>query len=212
VLSADAVENFLRQNEIPLQSEKGVALLADEDEEGVPEEEKMTFHAQANVSDEPLPLIVHPVLKKYLLKFDITQPPDHDFGLPTEEFFSSAVHPPVLVLILENEQGLPQNIEVHASDKGSGIGVTVEDVLKSIGAELRKSSSQREWAALNEDVRREVEDAFEDRATTEEERSGGLRKMDYLRGRNRLQVFPRHSFSEEEEEIAQPAMPFTRTS
>ena len=207
-------------------------LLADEDDEGVPEEEKMTFHAQANITvrvphpphymanmltnrlslkDEPLPLIVHPVLKKYLLKFDITQPPDHDFGLPTEEFFSSAVHPPVLVLILENEQGLPQNIEVHASDKGSGIGVTVEDVLKSIGADLRKSSSQREWAALNEDIRREVEDAFEDRATTEEERSGGLRRMDYLRGRNRLQVFPRHAWSEEEEEIAQPAMPFPRS-
>ena len=71
MLTADAVENFLRQNEIPLQSEKGgmcrligfpcraelvecishlVALLADEDEEDVPEEEKMTFHAQANVS------------------------------------------------------------------------------------------------------------------------------------------------------------------
>ncbi|KAH9074323.1 hypothetical protein EDB83DRAFT_1955896 [Lactarius deliciosus] len=162
----------------------------------------MTFHAQA--PDEALPLIVHPVLSKYLLKFDISQPPDHDFGLPTEEYFSSAVHPPVHVLILENEQGLPQNIEVQASDKGSGIGVTVEDVLKAIGADLRKSSSQREWAALNEDIRRQVEDAFEDRAQTEEERSGGLRRIDYLRGRNRLQVFPRHPYPEEEEEIAQP--------
>ena len=149
---------------------------------------------------------------KYLLKFDINQPLDHDFGLPTEEFFSSAVHPPVHVLILENEQGLPQNIEVQASDKGSGIGVTVEDVLKCIGVDLRKSSSQREWAALNEDVRREVEDAFEDRATTEEERSGGLRRIDYLRGRNRLQVFPRHPFSEEDEALAQPLVPVTRTS
>ena len=112
---------------------------------------------------------------KYLLKFDIAQPLDHDFGLPTEEFFSSAVHPPVHVLILENEQGLPQNIEVQASDKGSGIGVTVEDVLKSIGADLQKSSN-------------------------------------YLRGRNRLQVFPRQSFSEEEEELVQPLMPYIRTS
>ncbi|KAH9172743.1 hypothetical protein EDB89DRAFT_1963419 [Lactarius sanguifluus] len=170
----------------------------------------MTFHAQAPVSDEALPLIVHPVLSKYLLKFDISQPPDHDFGLPTEEYFSSAVHPPVHVLILENEQGLPQNIEVQASDKGSGIGVTVEDVLKAIGADLRKSSSQREWAALNEDIRRLVEDAFEDRAQTEEERSGGLRRIDYLRGRNRLQVFPRHPYPEEDEEIAQPLLPFNR--
>lgn len=147
---------------------------------------------------------------KYLLKFDITQPPDYNFGLPTEEFFSFAVHPPVQVLMLENEQGLPQNIEVQASDKRSG--VTVEDVLKTIGADLRRPSSHQEWAALNEDVRREVEDAFEDRATTEEERSGGLCRIDYLRGRNRLQVFPRHPFAEEEEEVAQPLLPFNRTS
>jgi len=85
---------------------------------------------------------------KYLLKFDIaSQPLDHDFGLPTEEFFSSAVHRPVHVLVLENEQGLPQNNEVQASDRGSGIGVTVEDVLKTISVDLRKSFSQREWAA-----------------------------------------------------------------
>jgi hypothetical protein len=149
---------------------------------------------------------------KYLLKFDAAQPLDYDFGLPTEEFFSSAIHPPVHVLTLENEQGLPQNVEVHASDKGSGIGITVEDVLKAIGVDLRRSSSQREWAALHDDIRREVEDAFEDRATTEEERSGGLRRIDYLRGRNRLQVFPKHPFSEEDEELAQPLMPFVRTS
>jgi hypothetical protein len=106
--------------------------------------------------------------------------------------------------MLENEQGLPQNIEVQASDKRSGIGVTVEDVLKSIGADLRKTSSQCEWAALNEDVRREVEDA------AEEERSGGFKRIDYLRGRNRLQVFPKHAFSEEAE-LAQ-LMPDIRTS
>jgi hypothetical protein len=191
----------------------------------VPEEEKMTFHAQAElgvclplsllgqnasdgltlIKDEPLPLIVHPVLMKYLLKFDIaTQSVDHDFGLPQEEFVSPAVHPPVYVLLLENNQGYPQNIEVHASDKESSTGITVEDVLRTIGTELRKSSSQREWAALNEDTRREVEEAFEDRARTEEERSGGLRKIDYLRGRNRLQVFPKHPLTEDEEDISQP--------
>ena len=139
---------------------------------------------------------------KYLLKFDITQPLDHDFGLPKEDFFSSAVYPPVHVLILENEQGLPQNIEVQASDKRSGIGVSVGDVLKAIGADLRKSSSQCEWAALNEDVRREVEDA------TEEEKSGCFKRISYLRGRNRLQVFPRQPFSEEEEELVQPLTPY----
>jgi len=204
VLTADAVENFLRQNEIPLQVDKGVVLLGDEDEEVVPEDVKLTYHAQAEVGDEPLPLIIHPVLMKYLLKIDITtQSVEHDFGLPPEEFFSSAVHPPVYELKLENDQGYPQNIEVRASDRESSAGVTVEDVLKTISTDLRKSSSQREWAALNEDTRREVEEAFEDRARTEEDRSGGLRRIDYLRGRNRLQIFPKHALPEDNE-ISQP--------
>lgn len=141
---------------------------------------------------------------KYLLKIDIaTQPVDHDFGLPHEEFTSSAVHPPVHVLVLENEQGYPQNIEVHASDTESSVGISVEDVLKTVGTDLRKSSSQREWAALNDDTRREVEEAFEDRARSEEDRSGGLRRIDYLRGRNRLQIFAKHALPEDEE-ILQP--------
>src|SRR5712671_3981098 len=137
---------------------------------------------------------------KYLLKIEITtQSVDHDFGLPAEEFLYSAVHPPVYELMLENDQGYPQNIKVDASDKESSAGVTVEDVLKTISTDLRKSSSQREWAALNEDTRIEVEEAFEDRARTEEDRSGGLRRIDYLRGRNRLQIFPKHALPEDEE-------------
>jgi len=156
------------------------------------------------IKGEPVPLIIHPVLKKYLLKFDLsTQPVDHDWGLPQEEFLSPAVHPPVYVLLLENDQGYPHNIEVHASDKESTVGITVEDVLRIVGTDLRKSSSQREWAALNDDTRREVEEAFEDRARTEEDRSGGLRKIDYLRGRNRLEVFPKHPALEDEEDIPQ---------
>jgi hypothetical protein len=190
----------------------------------VPEEEKMTFHARAElgvrlprhstrqtdgkltlIKGEPLPLIIHPVLMKYLLKFDIaTQSVDHDFGLPHEEYVCPAVHPPVYVLALENEQGYPQNIEVHASDKESSMGITVEDVLRTVGTDLRKSSSQREWAALNDDTRREVEEAFEDRARTEEDRSGGLRKIDYLLGRNRLEIFPKHPPTEDEDDISLP--------
>jgi hypothetical protein len=136
---------------------------------------------------------------KYLLEFDIAKPVDHDFGLPPEEFGSSAVHPPVHVLVLDNDQGYPRNINVRSSDEGSDVGITVEDVLKKISTDLRASSSQREWAALNEDRRREVEESFENRARTEEDRSGGLRKIDFLRGRNRLQVFPKHQLPEDEE-------------
>jgi hypothetical protein len=36
---------------------------------------------------------------------------------------------------------------------------------------------------LNDDVRRAVADAFENWVATEEERSDGLRRIDYLRGR-----------------------------
>ena len=144
---------------------------------------------------------------KYLLKFDITQPVDHDFGLPPEEFASSAVHPPVHVLVLDNEQGYPRNINVY-SDEGSEVGITVEDVLKTISTDLRASSSQREWAVLNENRRREVEETFENRARTEEDRSGGLRKIDFLGGRNRLQIFPKHALPDDDE-ISQ-TLPCTR--
>jgi hypothetical protein len=140
---------------------------------------------------------------KYLLKFDIAaQAEDHDFDLPPEEFTASAVHPPVHKLTLENDQGYPHNIDVHTNEE-TELGITVEEVLKKLNTELRKSSSQREWAALNEETRTEVEEAFEDRARTEEDRSGGLRKIDYLRGRNRLQIFPKHPIPEDEE-IPQP--------
>lgn len=143
------------------------------------------------------------------LEFDIaSQPLDHDFGLPTEEFLSSAIHPPVHILVLEHEQGLPQNIEVLASNKETG--VTVKDVLKTIGIYLRKSPSWPELAALDKNTRREVEDAFKGRARTEEISTSGFQRIDYLLGRKRLQIFPRHPCPEEDDEIYRP-LPLDRT-
>ena len=146
------------------------------------------------------------MLKKYLLKLDITQPVEHDHELPPEELSSSAVHPPVHILVLDNDQGYPRNINVRASEEGSDVGITVEDVVRAISTDLRASSSQREWAALNEDRRREVEETFENRARTEEDRSGGLRKIDYLSGRNRLQIFPKLPLPEDDE-VVQSLLP-----
>ena len=147
---------------------------------------------------------------EYFLKFDTaSQPLDHDFGLSIEAFLSSAVHPPVHMLVLENEQGLSQNIEVMASDNGSGLGVTVKDVLITIGAELRIFSNRSEWVTLDEDTRREVEDSFKNRAGTENTASD-LQRIDHLHGRNRLQIFPKHRFPEEDE-IHQP-LPLNLTS
>lgn len=103
------------------------------------------------------------------------------------------------LLVLDNDQGYPRNINVRASEDGSDVGITVEDVIRAISTDLRASSSQREWSALNEDRRGEVEETFENRARTEEDRSGGLRKIDYLRGRNRLQIFPKLPLPEDDE-------------
>ncbi|KAI0266125.1 hypothetical protein BC834DRAFT_969641 [Gloeopeniophorella convolvens] len=194
VLTADAVENFLRQNEMPIQSEKGVALLGDDEEEVVPEEEKVTFLAQAELEGEQIPLTIHP-------------PAEHDYGLPSEEYFSAAVYPPIHVLVLESGQGYPQNIQVHASDKSTGIGVTVEDVLKAIFDDLQKPSSQREWAALSDELRQQVEEAFEARSRTEEERGSGLRRVDYLCGRDRLQIFAKHPAQVPDEEQIHTPLP-----
>ena len=112
-------------------------------------------------------------------------------------------------LVLESDQGYPRNINVHASNEEAEIGITVEEVLRTVSTALRATSTQREWAALNEERRREVEETFENRARTEEDRSAGLRKIDYLRDRNRLQIFPKHSLPEDEE-ISQP-LPSSRT-
>lgn len=110
------------------------------------------------------------------------------------------------ILVLDNDQGYPRNINVRASEEGSDVGITVEDVVRAISTDLRASSSQREWAALNEDRRREVEEAFENRARTEEDRSGGLRKIDYLSGRNRLQIFSKLPLPDDDE-VVQSLLP-----
>ena len=187
--------------------------MADEEDE-VPFEERLSFFALANtgilapltcpgehatgsfsLESEPIPLVVHPALMQYLLKLDIvSQPPDHDFGLPTEELLSSAVHPPVLTLILEPMQGYLQKIEVQASDKGSRVGVTVEDVLKMVGAHFRLASIHREWSRPPSRVGREPKTKTRSRC------------IDYLSGRNRLQIFPMHPLLTEHK-ITQPLPP-----
>jgi len=182
-----------------VRTENGAALLADENEV-VPDDQRVTSLAQADTSvripshllanirltvthlrGEPIPLIVQPVLAEYLVKPDITsQPRDHDFGLSAEDLLSSAVHPPAVTLTLEHKQGFPPNIEVQALDRGSGIAVSVKDMLKSVGAKLRLSSSRCKWPGLDGDRRREVEATFENRAIMDNEESG----------RNRPQIFP----------------------
>jgi len=198
-LSADAVEGFLRQNEISVLIENGAAILHDDEEPVVPEEAKAIFYAHAELEGEAIPLVLHPALSKYFIKLDISNQPAgldddlDDYGLPQEEITSPAVHPPVLSLKLENHQGYPQDIHIHASGDSQSVGITVRDVLRTINEDARKISRRREWTKLNAEERIAVDAAFRERCTTEEELGHGPCRIDYLRGRDRLLVLPKLS-------------------
>ncbi|KAI0266124.1 hypothetical protein BC834DRAFT_875593, partial [Gloeopeniophorella convolvens] len=199
VLTADAVENFLREKGTHIQVENGVALLADETE-AVPDNEKITFFAQSELEGERIPLVIHPVLMKYLLEIDVDKPTDEDYGLPDEEYFCTAVHPPIRTLVWRAIKGTRITLRPRIR-KGRRGGVTVKDVLRTISEDIRKPSSLREYIELAPERQQEVSIAFDQRARTEEEREGGPLRVDFFCGRNRLQIFPRDSAAPVEEDM-----------
>jgi hypothetical protein len=132
---------------------------------------------------------LHPVLSKYLLKLDINnQPLDYDHDIPKEELDSPAGRPPVLSLKLENHQGYLQLINIQASSDSPDVGVTVRDVLRAIHEDARKLSPRHEWTKLNAKERKAIDATFLDSCKTEEELGHGPRRVDYLRGRDKLQI------------------------
>ncbi len=96
-------------------------------------------------------------------------------------------------LKLENHQGYPQLITVQASSNSPSVGITVQDVLRAIQEDVRKLSRRREWTRLSAEERAQVDTAFRDRCKTEEELGQGPCRIDYLRGRDRLQILPKLS-------------------
>jgi hypothetical protein len=140
----------------------------------------------------PVQLDIHPVLTKYLLKLEVTESPDYDYDLPNEEMSSPAVYPHTQTLRLEYFQGYPQVISLTSSDS-QGTEVTVQDVLRAIHEDLMKPSSKRELGTFARGEQTAIRDTFRKRCQSEEERSKGLYRIDYLRGRDRLQILPRHS-------------------
>jgi hypothetical protein len=133
-------------------------------------------------------------LSNYLLKLDITnQPVEHDYNLPREEITSLASHPPVHSLKLENHQGYPQLITVQAFNDSPSIGITVQDVLRTIHEDTRRLSRRREWSKLSPEERVHIDVAFRERCSTEEELGQGPCRIDYLLGRDRLQTLSKIS-------------------
>jgi hypothetical protein len=145
------------------------------------------------LNGEPIPLVIHPVLTKYLLKLETTESTDHDYDLPNEELTSPAVYPPMVSLKLENCQGYPQTINVEASSEPRGTSVTVQDVLRTTNEVLSVLLSKRELDSLGVKERTALRASFKKRCKTEEERSKGPRRIDHLGGRDRLQILPKHS-------------------
>ena len=149
-----------------------------------------TFEPTIVTQGELVPLILHPVLSAYLLKIDIsTQPIDHDYGLPEEELTSPAVLPAMSSLKLENHQGYPQLITIDTP----GSCITVRDVLRTIHEDIRTPSRRYVWTRLSAQERVAVDYAFRTRCETRKELGQGPCRVDFLRGRDRLQILPRLS-------------------
>ena len=117
---------------------------------------------------------------------------DHDYDLPEQEITSSAVYPPILSLKLESHQGYPQVITIEASGDTQGAGVTVQDVLRTINEDLRMPFPRRELSKLGVEEWAGINAAFRESCKSEEELSKGMRRMDRLGGRDRLQILPKH--------------------
>jgi hypothetical protein len=128
------------------------------------------------------------VLSEYLLRLKITGPVDRDYDLPPEDITSLAVHPPMLSLILENHQGYPELIYIRAS---SGVGVTVEDVLRTIHEELRRPLPRSRLTKLFNVGRYLINTLFYAGRETNQQGVGSCR-FEHLGGRDRLQVLPKH--------------------
>jgi hypothetical protein len=130
-------------------------------------------------------------LTKYNIKLEMNDSSDHDYGLPKEDMNAPAVYPPILSLRLESHQGYPQMITAEASSDTQGVGVTVQDVLRTLLEDLGMKFSRRELSKLGAEERAGMNAAFRERCKSEEELSKGPRRIDCVCGRDRLQILPK---------------------
>ena len=135
---------------------------------------------------EPVPLVIHPALAKYNLKLGVADSADQDYDLSKEELTSSAVYPPMRLLRLENCLGYPHTISIESYNKG----VTVQNVLRTMHEDLRMRIPPREFYKLSAEERAAIDAGFGERYTSEEELGKGPRRIDFLCGRDRLQILP----------------------
>ena len=138
-----------------------------------------------------MPLVIHPILTKCLIKLEMNDSSDHDYGFPNEDMNAPAVYPPVLSLKLESHQGYPQMIIAEASGDTQGVGVTVQEVLRTLHEDMGMKFARRELSKVGAEERARMNTAFRERCQTEDELSKGPRRIDRMCGRDRLQILPK---------------------
>ncbi|KAF9255130.1 hypothetical protein L218DRAFT_366393 [Marasmius fiardii PR-910] len=129
-----------------------------------------------------------------LLNFDVTLPISamtaRYHPLPSSLLSESALSPAVPSLVLTTHH-LPWSITIYPSNLNY---VTVRDVLEGIYRVLRKNVSHNEygWITSHKEQSR-VNEAYErrysrirDYSASREEKQGGVRRVDFLRGRTRF--------------------------
>jgi hypothetical protein len=88
--------------------------------------------------------------------------------------------------------GSKKVIGLQASSDAQGADVTVQDVLSTIHEDLRNHLPKRELGTFVRGDQTAIRDTYRKRYKSEEERSKGLHRIDYLRGGDRLQILLRH--------------------
>jgi hypothetical protein len=92
---------------------------------------------------------------------------------------------------LEGHEGYPQTITVEASVDSRGIGVTVQDVLRTIHENMRMPFPGRELSELGVEERAGINAT--ETCKSEEELINGPRtsRIDHLGGRDKIQILPK---------------------
>ena len=107
-------------------------------------------------------------------------------------FTPLAVYAPMLLLNLERRQGYPQYITIKDSGDSRDVGVTVQDVLRTIHNDPITPFSRPELRKLGVEERAGINTAFGERwKSGKEELSRIPPRMPHLSTWNRLQILPR---------------------
>lgn len=143
------------------------------------------------------PLAIHPLLSGRSpsgIHFDLSSPvfsPTHSVGsgrftAPSEALYQPATDPPITKMCITHELLIwPIEIKPHRGEYEVIPPINVGDVLYIVHQFLRRQIRHSEWAKLDPHRRTEVTRAYTRRymsvpATSNEEASHGVRRVDYL--------------------------------